>query len=98
MKNLIRIELIHTHPGMKMEDFMQAIDNTGGWPVGYTYVSFYHALEYSGRYCQFTNNYLQTGWWTTICHADDYYYWKLSEEKKGEILKVARQQLIRQLS
>ena len=91
-------ELIHTHPGMKIDDFMLAIDDTGGWPVGYKYVSFYHAAEYSGRYCRFTNNYLRTGWWTTVCSSDDYYFWKLSTEKKDEIMKEARRQLIRQLS
>ena len=35
-----RKELIHTSPGMEDEEFFKAIDNTGGWPVGYNYVSF----------------------------------------------------------
>ncbi len=94
---VVRRELVHTSPGMKMDEFMRAIDATGGWPVGYTHVSFYHAVEYKGRYCQFTTFPLRTGWWTTVCSADDYYYWKLSDSKKAEILKEARQQLIRQL-
>jgi len=94
---ITRKELIHEHPGMKINDFMHAIDKTGGWPVGYTFVSFYHSAEYSGRYCIFTNNYLRTEWYTTICSSDDYYYWKLSKTKKNEILKEARKELISQL-
>lgn len=97
MEPLNRDDLVHTHPGMKVEDFMAAIDKTGGWPVGYKCVQFYHAVEYSGRTCKFTNNDVNTGWWTTVCRADDYYWWKLSDAKKAEVLKDARRQLIRQL-
>ena len=97
MAPLSREDLVHTHPGMKVEDFMAAIDKTGGWPVGYKYVQFYHAVENSGRTCIFTNNEVNTGWWSTVCMADDYYWWKLSDAKKAEVLKDARRQLIRQL-
>lgn len=92
-----RPELIHKYPGMKLQDFFQAIDETGGWPVGYTHVSFYHAVENSGRVCKFGMRDLRLPYWTTICTSDDYYYWKLSQSKRDEILKLARQQLIRQL-
>ena len=94
---LERKELIHTSPSMKDEDFFSAIDATGGWPVNYKYVGFYHAYDYSGRYGIFRNNPHNDGWWTRIACADDYYWWKLSPEKKAEVLKNARQQLIAQL-
>lgn len=94
---VVRHELIHAYPGYKLQEFMQDIDDTGGWPVGYTHVSFFHAVENSGRYCQFTMRSINTGWWTTVCTADDYYYWKLSETKRAEVLKLARQQLIQKL-
>lgn len=97
MEELNRKELIHTHPGMKSVDFMAAIDTTGGWPVGYKYVSFYHAAEYSGRYCKFTNDGRNSGWWTVVCTADDYHWYKLSEAKKADIFKESRRQLIQQL-
>jgi hypothetical protein len=98
MKELNRKELIHTHPGMKKDDFLEAIDVTGGWPVGYKYVSFYHAAEYSGRYCKFTNDGTNSGWWTVVCNEDDYHWWKLSGSKKEEVFNEARRQLIRQLN
>ena len=97
MSDLFRKELIHTSPWMKIEDFMLAIDNTGGWPIGYKCVQFYHAVDYNRRICKFTNTDINTGWWTTVCRADDYYWWKLSEFKKTEVLREARRQLIRQL-
>ena len=97
MNALERKELIHLHPGMKDEDFMAAIDTTGGWPVGYKFVQFFHGDYYTGRTCAFTNNGANTGWWTTVCTSDDYYWWKLSDKKKADVMKEARRQLIRQL-
>lgn len=94
---LDRPSLIHKSWMIKDGQFMAEIDATGGWPVGFLYVSFYHAVEDKGRVCKFTNVELRTGWWTTVLSADDYYWWKLSESKKKEIFKEARQQLISQL-
>lgn len=97
MDYLERKELVHTHPGMPDEDFMRAIDATGGWPVGWRYVQFYHAEGYEDRVCMFNNSGRNTGWWTTVCTADDYYWWKLSDEKKAEVVKQARQAIIDKL-
>ncbi len=94
---LVREELKHLW-GDPLEKFLQSIDDTGGWPLGYTHVSFFHDGPCGDRYCQFTTRHLQTGWWTTVATADDYYFWKLSDAKKAAILKDARKQLIRQLS
>lgn len=93
---VVRRDLIHKW-GSKLEDFMAEIDRTGGWPTGYTHVSFFHDGPCGDRYCQFTTSPLRTEWWTTVCSSDDYYYWKLSDTKKAEIMKEARRQLIRQL-
>ena len=97
MEALNRRDLVHVYPGMKDADFMAAIDATGGWPVGYEYVQFYHAVGCSSRTCKFTNNGTNSGWWTTVCRSDDYYWWKLSDAKKSEVVTEARRQLIRQL-
>ncbi len=93
---VVRPELIHQWMS-KPEDFMAEIDRTGGWPVGYTHVSFFHDGPCGNRYCKFTTHPLNTGMWTTVCASDDYYYWKLSDTKKAAILKEARTQLIQQL-
>lgn len=90
---IVRRELVHRWMS-DLQEFLSDIDKTGGWPVGYTHVSFHHGGD---RYCKFTNKALRTGWWTTICKSDDYYYWKLSDAKKKDILKLARQQIIKQL-
>lgn len=70
-------------PGLRHEwrwsgdesSFFQKIDETGGWPVGFLYVGFEHTDERAAGFCNTPNN---TGWWTVVAHADDYYLWKLS--------------------
>ena len=78
-----------------IETFFQRIDECGGWPVGNKYVSFYHSTD---RECTFGNINLRTGWWTTIATADEYYFWKLSDEYRAKIREEQKQVLIRQLS
>lgn len=97
LEPIIRRELVHTFAGLPNEKFFPLIDVTGGWPVGYTHVSFFHDGPVGDRYCKFTTYPLRTGWWTTICTSDDYYYWKLSDDKKNKVMEEARRQLIRQL-
>jgi len=94
---LVRKELIHKSPGYKDEKFIEDIDATGGWPVGFKFVSFYHSLEYEGRYCKFGNRYLREPFWTTVISADDYYWAKMSDEAKKKVTNAARKQLINQL-
>lgn len=94
-EELSRPGLIHKRPGYSDEAFMQDIDATGGWPVGYQFVSFYHAASYDGRVCIFGNQELRTPWWTTVLSSDDYYWWKISKEGKQQCYKEARQQVIR---
>ena len=81
---------------MSDEDFLKEIDKTGGWPLGYTHVAFHHGTA-EERTCIFLKASYNSGWYTTVASSDDYYYWKLTEGKKEEILKKARQQLIAQL-
>jgi hypothetical protein len=73
----MREGLAHTHSGLDDSVFFQMIDETGGWPVGLKYVGFEHT---SSRNAGFTNSQGNTGWWTVIASADDYYLWKLSPE------------------
>ena len=96
LPDLDRPQLVHQRAG-KPEDFMAEIEKTGGWPTGYTHVSFFHDGPCGNRYCKFTTYPLHTGWWTTVATADDYYWWKLSPERKAKELQKARRQLIDQL-
>jgi hypothetical protein len=89
-----RTRLYHSHPGEKQEDFFKRIDEFGGWPVGKRYVIFAHTDE---RECEFSDNYVSTGWWTTICDADEYYTWKLSPEGKAKIMEKAKERIINSL-
>lgn len=59
----------------KTDAFMRMIDETGGWPQGFQYVGFAHTDE---REASFRNSSSNTGWWTCLYSADDYYLWKLS--------------------
>ena len=94
---ITRNALIHHYPGYELEKFLNDIDKTGGWPVGYEYVSFYHSVENRHRMCKFGNQELREPYWTTVCSADDYYWWKISSKKKEKIIKTAYDQLIRQI-
>jgi hypothetical protein len=78
---------------MKDEDFLKRIDECGGWPVGFRFVSFYHQVESNGRPCEFSNDYRRDGWWTTIATADDYYRWKLSPEAMKKIENEVRRKV-----
>ena len=83
---LMREGLAHTRPGLDDSDFFQMIDDTGGWPVGLQYVGFEHTCS---RLAGFTNSPGNTGWWTVIASADDYYLWKLSPEALQRIVDAA---------
>lgn len=85
-ERLMREGLRHTYAGMKDEVFFQAIDATGGWPVGYQYVGFEHS---DTRDAGFTNLLRNDGWWTVVYSADDYYMWKLSPEAVQRIAAAA---------
>lgn len=86
-KKVPRLVHIWCEPDAK---FFARIDEFGGWPVGMNYVSFAHSSE---RECEFGNQYLRTGWWTTVATADDYYRWKLSPEAMNAIEKEIREKI-----
>jgi hypothetical protein len=73
----MRAGLRHTRPGLRTEEFFRMIDETGGWPVGFTFVGFVHSDEREAGFCNSRSN---TGWWTVVASSDDYYLWKLSRE------------------
>jgi hypothetical protein len=77
------------------EDFLASIDATGGWPLGWTHVSFFHGEE---RRCIFTKCELRTEWYTTVATADDYYWWKLSAGKKDAEASRARQEFANKIA
>ncbi|MBV6512548.1 MAG: hypothetical protein FMNOHCHN_02056 [Ignavibacteriaceae bacterium] len=91
-----RPELIHSwHKHCSNQNlFFEEIDKTGGWPVGFKFVSFYHGDKDEERVCKFGNLYLREPWWTTICDSDEYYFWKLSDSKKKELVNKVKQELI----
>ncbi len=70
--------------GWRKEEFFEEVDKFGGWPLGKKFVSFAHSEE---RECVFGNTYLRTEWWTTVATADEYYFWKVSQEFKDEYRK-----------
>jgi len=79
----MRTGLVHARMGTTDVEFFQAIDATGGWPVGFKYCGFEHTDE---RDAGFTNSSHNTGYWTVVANADDYYLWKLSP---GAIQRIA---------
>lgn len=84
---LMREGLAHRHMGMKDHDFFALIDATGGWPLGYQYVGFEHTDSRAAGFCNSQQN---TGWWTVLFSADDYYLWKLSPAALQRIADAVR--------
>lgn len=78
--------LAHPYAGLKTEDFFAAIDACGGWPLGYRFVGFEHTDERAAGFC---NQSINTGWWTVVNSADDYYLWKLSPEALQSVVNAA---------
>lgn len=78
--------LCHEHMGLKDAEFFAHIDANGGWPLGYRYVGFVHSDDREAGFCNSPRN---TGWWTVIASADDYYLWKLSPEALQRIVDAA---------
>lgn len=77
-----------THDWMMTDtEFFQRIDSCGGWPLGMRFISIFHDGPGKGRRCAFGNQRLRTDWWTTICEADDYYWWKLSPDGKQKYIE-----------
>jgi hypothetical protein len=73
--HLMRAGLVHDLMSFEEADFYVAIDASGGWPLGYRYVGFEHTET---RAAGFTNSPHNSGYWTVVADADDYYLWKLS--------------------
>lgn len=71
------------------DDFFKRVEECGGWPMEFKYVSIYHTVERE-RDCEFGNKYLRNEWWTTLYSIDDYLWWKLSPERKAEEAKKVR--------
>lgn len=66
--------------------FLRAIDDCGGWPLGYKYVGFEHTETRDAGFCNSPHN---DGWWTIVASADDYYLWKLSPEALQRVVDAA---------
>ena len=93
---LHRPELIHRYLFNK-NDFIDEIDRTGGGPLGYTHVSFFHSMEQDGRKCKFGMKDLRQPYWTTVLTSDEYYFSKLSAKKILEIESGAKKAIAERL-
>jgi hypothetical protein len=83
---------------LESEDcFFKRVEELGGWPMDQAFVSIFHSIN-SKRPCEFGNQDLRTGWWTTIYSRDDYLWWKLSEPFKSELKAKHFQQFKQQIA
>jgi hypothetical protein len=80
-----------------LENFLKRIDECGGWPYNAKSVVMKHCCERE-RPCYFSlAENVRDEWNTSICSADDYYIWKLSDSAKQKIRDEERKRIIRQL-
>jgi hypothetical protein len=88
---LRRLELcyLQINDSATMNDFMLRIDATGGWPLGYTHLSWSHS---DTRDCMFTTSTNHNEWWSHVITADEYYWWKISQSFKDKIAKQIRKE------
>jgi hypothetical protein len=77
------------------EDLFKKIDNIGGFPIGYKYLTMIHG--YSPLSCYFNNVSLRNEMNTTILTADDYYIWKLSDSGRSKLKREAREELLSEI-
>lgn len=78
--------------GLDTEDkFFGRIDVCGGWPLGAKFVIVQHTVE-NNRPCWFSDEPVRNEMNTVRNSADDYYWWKLSDERKAEHRKQSRQE------
>jgi hypothetical protein len=59
------------------------VDAAGGWNPQAVCVQFYHGIE--DRHCIFSNQNVNTAWWTTVLTRDEYYWHRISDAKKAKI-------------
>jgi len=86
MNNVLKIDGLYQQLSEPEDLFFRRIDQFGGWPVGYKYVTFVHSIE-NQRPCYFENKCRRDEMNTTICSADEYYWWKITELGKQQIKK-----------
>lgn len=85
-------------PETSREDFLRRIDSAGGWPAGYDVVCYGEYLGNGVRKCFFENTSSKINWRAVICTSDEYYWWKLSDSKKAEVVREAKTQLIQKIN
>lgn len=68
-----------------ISDFFKRIDENGGWPVQYHYVSIRYSSDDKRRYCYFSNEKVLGN---TICSSDAYYWWKITDRGKHKVIKT----------
>jgi hypothetical protein len=62
------------------------IDSIGGWPAGFPYLVMIHGCN-SKRECYFSQVYRHDEWNTTLHHANNYHWWKITPDRKAAIRK-----------
>ena len=72
------------------------VDAAGGWNPEAVCVQFYHGIE--DRHCVFSNQNINTGWWTTVLTRDEYYWERISPRKKEELRDVIVREIRRQIA
>lgn len=92
-------KITHTWMETTSEDLVRQMDEANiGWPPKAKSLKFYHTIEKGDRPCKFFADAHNTGWWTVVLTPDEYYWIKLSAEKKRQIEHNARMSIIRSVS
>jgi hypothetical protein len=80
-----------------MAEVFARIDDNGGWPIDKPFYTMLHECQ-EERTCTFTETRMRDEYHTTLFDEDDYFWWKLSGERKQKIKAENYRGFIRQVS
>lgn len=75
---------VHERSGETIASLCDKVDEAGGWNPDAVCVQFYHGDR---RYCVFSHQNYNTGWWTTVLTRDEYYWQRISAATKDKFRK-----------
>lgn len=70
------------------------VDEAGGWNPEAVCVQFFHGER---RYCIFSSQDVNSGWWTTVLTRDEYYWEKITPRFKADRRREIVQDIKRQI-
>lgn len=76
-----------------IESLCDKIDKLGGWNPKALTVKFFHGAKSKDRKLCFSDNHMNTDYWTVCLTRDQYYWHKISDNKKKAFEREIRRKI-----